>query len=164
MPAFGPPADPHEVGTLGPYRVVKQLGRGGMGAVFAAVDTRLNRRLALKVMLPEVAADAESKERFLREARAAAQVTHDNVVTVYEADERDEMPYIAMQFLTGCPLDAYLKRKGRIPLTHAVRIGRETAAGLAAAHDQGLVHRDIKPGNLWLEAPNGRVKVLDFGL
>jgi serine/threonine protein kinase len=163
-PTFGPPAESGEVGTLGPYRVVKQLGHGGMGTVYAAVDTRLNRKLALKVMLPKFAADPAAKERFLREARAAAQVTHDNVVTVYEADERDGVPYIAMQFLDGSALDEYLKKKGNPSLPQVLRIARETAAGLAAAHKIGLVHRDIKPGNLWLEAPNGRIKVLDFGL
>jgi serine/threonine protein kinase len=161
---FGPSAGPNEVGTLGPYRVIRPLGRGGMGAVYLAVDTRLNRKLALKVMLPQFAADPVSRERFLREARAAAQVAHDNVVTVYEADERDGVSYIAMQFLQGYPLDEYLKKKGTPGISPIVRLAREAAAGLAAAHRIGLVHRDIKPANLWLEAPNGRVKVLDFGL
>jgi serine/threonine protein kinase len=163
-PKFGPPTAPGEVGTLGPYRVVKELGRGGMGTVYEALDTRLERALALKVMSPEFAAESEARERFLREARATAKVVHDNVVTVYEADERDGVPYIAMQLLQGMPLDQYLKHKGAPPLAHVVRIAREAALGLAAAHELGLVHRDIKPGNLWLEAPNGRVKVLDFGL
>ena len=163
-PRFGPPAADGEVGTLGPYRVLKQLGAGGMGAVYLALDTRLDRKFALKVMLPEFAADADAKERFLREARAAAKISHDNVVTVFEADERDGVPYIAMQLLQGYPLDEYLKTKGAPALPHVIRIARETALGLAAAHGLGLVHRDIKPANLWLEAPNGRVKVLDFGL
>ncbi len=161
---FGPPAAAGEVGTLGPYRVVKELGHGGMGAVYAAIDTRLDRQLALKVMLPEFAADASAKGRFLREARAAAKISHDNVVTVYEADERQGVPYIAMQFLEGYPLDEYLKKKGNPTVPQVLRIAAEAAAGLAAAHKIGLVHRDIKPANLWLEAPNGRVKVLDFGL
>src|SRR5262249_44349774 len=85
--------------TLGPYRIIKELDKGGMGAVYAALDTRLDRRLALKVMLPQFAADADAKERFLREARAAARIKHDNVVVVYEADERSGVPYIAMEFL-----------------------------------------------------------------
>jgi serine/threonine protein kinase len=161
---FGPPAAPGEVGSLGPYRLVKELGKGGMGAVYLAIDARLGRKLALKVMLPEFAADHDAKERFLREARAAAMITHDNVVTVYEADEREGVPYIAMQFLKGYPLDQFLKEKGAPALPHVIRIAREAALGLSAAHEIGLVHRDIKPGNLWLEAPNGRVKVLDFGL
>jgi serine/threonine protein kinase len=135
-----------------------------MGAVFLALDTRLDRNLALKVMLPEFAADAESRERFLREAKAAAKIGHDNVVTVFEADERDGVPYIAMQLLQGYPLDAFVQNKGRLSLRHAARIAREAALGLAAAHKLGIVHRDIKPANLWLEAPNGRVKLLDFGL
>ena len=163
-PPFGSPAAAGEVGTLGPYRVLKQLGAGGMGAVYLALDTRLDRKLAFKVMLPAFAADTQAKERFLREARAAAKISHDNVVTVFEADERDGVPYIAMQYLQGAPLDEYLKNKGVPPLPHVIRIARETALGLAAAHALGLVHRDIKPANLWLESPNGRVKVLDFGL
>jgi serine/threonine protein kinase len=163
-PGFGPPAADGEVGTLGPYRVLKELGKGGMGAVYLALDTRLERQLALKVMLPEFAADLDAKGRFLREARAAAKISHDNVVIVHEADERDGVPYIAMQFLQGYPLDQYLKQKGAPSLAHVLRIAREAALGLAAVHQLGLVHRDIKPANLWLEAPNGRVKVLDFGL
>jgi formylglycine-generating enzyme required for sulfatase activity len=163
-PTFGPPTAPGEVGTLGPYRVVKELGKGGMGAVYLALDPRLDRKLALKVMLPEFAANRDAKERFLREAKAAAKISHDNVVTVYEADERAGIPYIAMQFLQGYPLDQFLKEKGTPPLAHVIRIAREAALGLGAAHELGLVHRDIKPANLWLEAPNGRVKVLDFGL
>jgi serine/threonine protein kinase len=153
-----------DVGNLGPYRIVKELGRGGMGAVYLAVDTRLNRRLALKVMLPRFAANPEARERFVREARAAAQVAHDNVVTVYEADERNGVPYIAMQFLKGCPLDEYLTKHGTPTIPQIMRVAEEAAAGVAAAHACGLIHRDIKPANLWLEAPSGRVKVLDFGL
>ena len=161
---LGAPAVPGELGALGPYRVLKELGRGGMGAVYRAIDTRLDRTVALKVLIPELAADPAARERFLREAKAAAKLSHDNVVTVYEADERDGVPYIAMQLLQGYPLDQYLKTKGAPPLAHVVRIGIEAARGLAAAHALGLVHRDIKPANLWLESPNGRVKVLDFGL
>ena len=161
---FGAPAVPGEVGTLGPYRLIRELGKGGMGAVYAALDTRLDRRLALKVMLPEFAADRAAKERFIREAKAVAKIAHDNVVTIYEADERDGVPYIAMQYLEGYPLDEFLKSKGALTVQQVVRIATETASGLAAAHALGLVHRDIKPANLWLEAPHGRVKVLDFGL
>jgi predicted Ser/Thr protein kinase len=163
VPGFGPPAGPGEVGTLGPYRVLKELGRGGMGAVYLALDTRLNRRLALKVMLPAFATHPPARERFLREARAAATVEHDNVVTVFEADERDGVPYIAMQYLQGTTLGDHLQRHGPT-VPQVLRVAEEAAAGLAAAHACGLVHRDIKPANLWLEAPNGRVKVLDFGL
>ena len=163
-PLFGPPAAPGEMGQLGPYRVLKQLGKGGMGAVYLALDPRLNRKIALKVMLPKFAADRDAKERFLREGRAAGQISHENVVPVFEADERDGVPYIAMPFLQGYPLDDYLRKKGHLTPEQVVRVGQETAAGLAAAHALGLVHRDIKPANLWLEAPGGRIKILDFGL
>ena len=149
---------------LGPYRILEQIGSGGMGVVYSAVDTRIDRRLALKVMQPKYAALPAAKERLLREARAAAGINHDNVLTIYEADEHQGVPYIAMPFLRGCPLDEYLKHKGCPSLSKVLRITRETAAGLAAAHAVGLIHRDIKPSNLWLEDPSGRVKVFDFGL
>lgn len=161
---FDPPKSSGAIGTLGPYQLMKELGRGGMGVVYAAVDTRLERRVALKVMLPLSANDGKAKERFVREARAVAKITHDNVVTVYEADEWHGVPYIAMQYLEGEALDRPLKSPQRLSISRILRIGYETANGLEAAHRLGLVHRDIKPGNLWLEAPSGRVKVLDFGL
>jgi serine/threonine protein kinase len=150
---------------LGPYRLLKALGNGGMGIVFLAEDTQLGRRAAVKVMRPEVTScDPRSYERFLREARAAAAVRHDNVVTVYQVGEENGVPYLAMELLRGTSLAAYLNANPPPTVASATRLGREVAEGLAAAHAKGLVHRDIKPGNIWLEAPNGRVKVLDFGL
>jgi len=98
LPTFSSPMESGEVGRLGPYRIVKELGHGGMGAVYAAIDTQLERKLALKVMLPQFAANPAAKERFLREARAAAQISHDNVVTVYEADERTASPISPCSF------------------------------------------------------------------
>ena len=161
---FAPSAVVGELGRLGKYRIQKELGRGGMGAVYLAFDERLRRPVALKVMLPKAAASDSARERFLREARAAAQIASDHVVSIYEAEEIDGVPYIALPFLQGSPLDEHLARHGAPSLRESVRIGRETALGLAAAHKLGLVHRDIKPSNLWLEAPDGRVKILDFGL
>ncbi len=163
-PAFAPPTAPGDLGRLGKYRILKELGRGGMGAVYLAFDERLERNVALKLMLPNAAANSTAKDRFLREARAAARVSSDHVVAIHEADEIDGTPYIALQFLQGSPLDEYLQKKGLPSLPQVTRIARETALGLAAAHNLGLVHRDIKPGNIWLEAPGGRVKILDFGL
>ncbi len=164
MPAFAPPTVAGDLGRLGKYRIQKELGRGGMGAVYLAFDERLQRKVALKIMLPRAAANGSAKERFLREARAAAQIGSDHVVNIFEADEIAGVPYIALQYLQGYPLDEYLKKNGLPTIPQVIRIGRETALGLAAAHQLGLVHRDIKPANLWLEAPTGRVKVLDFGL
>jgi serine/threonine protein kinase/Leucine-rich repeat (LRR) protein len=161
---FGPPLVPNDIGSLGPYRIVKELGRGGMGAVYDAIDTRLERRLALKVMLAHFAAMPDAKARFLREARTAARIKNDHIVTIYQADEHNGIPYISMEFLEGSPLDEYLKKKGSLSIRQIVQIASEIATGLAAAHAVGLVHRDIKPSNLWVEAPNGRIKLLDFGL
>ncbi|QEL13636.1 protein kinase domain-containing protein [Limnoglobus roseus] len=161
---FGPPAAADEIGTLGRFRVQKELGHGGMGAVYLAFDTQLHRPIALKVMLSQLATHRTTKERFIREARSAAQITHDNVIGILEAGEIDGVPFIAMPFLQGYPLDEFLHKKGTPSTNQILRIGREMALGLAAAHDLGVIHRDIKPGNVWLEAPNGRVKILDFGL
>ena len=160
-PNFAPPEHADEVGTFGRYRVLK---KGGMGAVYLGYDGALERKVALKMMLPQDAANVAARERFLREARSAAKVQSDHVVTIFDVGEAGGVPFIAMEYLLGHPLDQYLKSKGELPLAQVLRVARETAIGLAAAHGLGLVHRDIKPANLWLEAPNGRVKLLDFGL
>jgi acyl carrier protein len=161
---FAPSKYQNELGTFGRYRVLKKLGQGGMGAVYLAYDEALERKIAMKVLLPQFAADSAARERFKREARAVAKVKSDHVVTIHEVGEVQDTPFIAMEYLLGSPLDEYLKERGRLALSQTLRIVRETAIGLAAAHALNLVHRDIKPGNLWLEAPRGRVKLLDFGL
>jgi serine/threonine protein kinase len=153
-----------ELGWLGQYRVLRVLGQGGMGVVFEAEDTRLGRCVAVKAMLPRVAADPTAKQRFVREAKAAAAVEHDHVVAIHHIDEVGGVPFLVMPFLKGESLNDRLKRVGALPISEVIRIGREIAEGLAAAHAQGLVHRDIKPANLWLEAPRDRVRILDFGL
>lgn len=161
---LAPPRDASEIGWLGPYRVLGVLGRGGMGVVFRAEDPKLARPVALKAMLPKAAAAETATSRFMAEARAAAQLKHDHVVTIYHVDEDRGVPFIAMELLDGESLEDRLRRVGRMTTPEVFRVGRETAAALAAAHARGMVHRDIKPGNLWLEAPSGRIKVLDFGL
>ncbi len=161
---LAPAQAPDELGRLGPYRVLEVLGAGGMGVVFRAEDPELRRPVALKAMLPSLGASQSARKRFLREAQAAAAITHDNIVHIYQVGEDRGAPFIAMQFLDGESLEARLRRERRLPVAEALRIGRETAEGLAAAHERGLIHRDIKPANLWLEGAKGRVKVLDFGL
>ncbi len=153
-----------ELGRLGKYRILKVLGFGGMGVVYKAEDPLLKRAVAVKAMLPGLAASASAGQRFLREAQAMAAVEHDHIVRVYQVDEDRGVPFLAMEFLKGEPLDVRLQREQTLPIREVVRIGKEIAEGLAAAHERGLIHRDIKPGNVWLEAPGGRVKILDFGL
>ena len=157
--------EPDELGRLGPYRVLKVLGAGAMGVVFQAEDPHLRRPVALKVMRPHLAASAEFHRRFLREARLAAAIEHEHIVTVYQVGEDRGVPFLAMQLLRGKTLEDRLERAGgRLPLPEVLRVGREIAEGLAAAHARGLVHRDIKPANVWLEERRGRVRIVDFGL
>jgi serine/threonine protein kinase len=149
---------------LGPFRILAELGRGGMGAVYRAHDTRLDREVALKVLLPNLSADPKAKARFLREARAQAKVEHDHIIPIHDVGETEGVAYLVMPLLKGQSLGAALKQNRHPPLAEAVRIVQEMAEGLAAAHDAGLIHRDIKPGNVWLEGAKRRVKILDFGL
>src|SRR5262249_27230438 len=150
--------------TLGGYRVRGVLGEGGMGVVLRADDPALERSVAVKVMRPEAAALPGARERFLREARAAAQLVHPNVVPVYHVGEEADVPCLVMPLLEGESLAARLRRERRLPLAEAARIVREAALGLAAAHEKGLIHRDVKPANLWLEGRQATAMVLDFGL
>ncbi|MFO0822626.1 MAG: serine/threonine-protein kinase [Gemmataceae bacterium] len=149
---------------LGDYTLLDELGRGGMGVVYRAEDFKLRREVALKVMLPQFAANSHAKARFVREARAQAKVEHDHVAAIHRVDEYEGLPYIVMPLLKGMTLQAALRANPRPPLPEVIRIGREVAEGLSAAHEKGLVHRDIKPANVWLEGKKLRVKVLDFGL
>jgi Leucine-rich repeat (LRR) protein len=161
---LSPSLGPDELGRLGKFRILQILGRGGMGVVYKAEDSLLKRTVALKAMLPNVAAGASAGKRFLREAQSLAAVEHDHVVRVHEVAEERGVAYLAMEFLKGEPLDARLERENVLPIREVVRISKEIAEGLSAAHERGLIHRDIKPANVWLEAPRGRVKILDFGL
>jgi serine/threonine protein kinase/WD40 repeat protein len=161
---LAPPQAPEEIGRLGIYRVLRVLGAGGMGVVFAAEDTQLRRQVAVKVLKGSLAKEPVHRERFLREARAAAALAHDHIITVHHVGEENGVPYLVMPLLQGESLQARLTRPERVPLPEVLRIGREMAEGLAVAHEHGLIHRDVKPDNVWLEAGTGRVKILDFGL
>jgi serine/threonine protein kinase/ABC-type branched-subunit amino acid transport system substrate-binding protein len=186
---LGPPRQENELGWLEHYRVLKLLGRGGMGIVFQAEDSHLQRVVALKVMTPELARVADFRQRFLREARATAAVHSDHIVTIHQVGLHGDLPFLAMEFLQGEPLDTSLERNARPALDQILQIGLQIARGLQAAHERGLIHRDIKPANIWLEfkeqsgrgkvtplpgtgigsslgypSPAVRVKILDFGL
>jgi serine/threonine protein kinase len=164
-PFLAPPEGPEEIGRLGNYLIRKVLGTGAMGIVFEAQDLHLKRLVALKVMKPSLAAQADFHRRFLREAQLTAAIDHEHIVTIYQVGEDRGIPFLAMKLLQGESLEARLSRcGGRLPLPEVLRIGREIAEGLAAAHAKGLVHRDIKPANIWLEEDRNRVKIVDFGL
>jgi hypothetical protein len=159
--------DPKYLGRLdNHFEVEAVVGRGGMGIVMRALDPCLQRTVALKVLDPMLARNELARTRFCREARAAASVTHENVVAVHQVDidEEKDLPYLVMQYVSGVTLQDRLDRGEKLSLREVVRIGQQAAGGLAAAHAQGLVHRDIKPGNILLEEPGGRVKLTDFGL
>src|SRR5262245_24619179 len=162
---FLDPSDqPGSIGRLGHYEVRDVVGRGGMGVVLKAFDESLHRVVAIKVMAPQLATGATARKRFTREARAQAAVTHDHVVTIHAVEESGRLPHIVMQFVARQSLQDRLDRTGPLALQEVLRIGMQTAAGLAAAHAQGLVHRDVKPANILLENGVERVKLTDFGL
>jgi serine/threonine protein kinase/formylglycine-generating enzyme required for sulfatase activity/WD40 repeat protein len=161
---LAPAQGPDELGRLGDYRILELLGMGGMGMVFRAEDARLKRQVALKVMKPSVAASRTAKDRFLREAQFTAAIEHDNIVQIFQVGEDNGVPFIAMPFLKGESLKTRQERVGRMSQKDVLKVGIQVAAGLAAAHDRNLIHRDIKPDNIWIEEKTGRAKILDFGL
>jgi eukaryotic-like serine/threonine-protein kinase len=148
---------------VGRYRIVRTLGSGGMAEVLAAHDERLGRDVAIKLIRPELLTDPSSRERLLREARSAAALHHPNTVTVFDAGEEDGRPYIVMQLVDGETLADRLRRDAPLPLDEAVEVGMAIVAGLQAAHDQGIVHRDVKPSNVLLST-DGDIKLADFGI
>jgi len=161
---FAPPREPGHLGWLGDYDVVEEIGRGAMGIVLRAFDTRLHRVVAIKVMSPHLAGFPLARQRFKREGASAAAICHEHVVTIHAVDEQAGLPYLVMQYVAGKTLQERIDRNGPLKTTEILRIGMQAAAGLAAAHAQGLVHRDMKPANLLLENSVERVKLTDFGL
>lgn len=161
---LSPALEQNEIGRLGKYSIRGVLGSGGMGVVFRAYDAALEREVAVKVIQPKFAESDEAKERFLREAKMTAGIEHDHIVTIYQVDVANDVPFLAMQLLQGESLQMRLLRKKRLTETQAIKITAQIAKGLAVAHDAGLVHRDIKPGNIWLREGDDAVRILDFGL
>lgn len=148
----------------GRYSLERELGRGGMGIVYLAHEVRLDRPVALKLLPPEYAARSNLRERFLREARTAAKLSHPHIVAIHAVDEVDDFVFFAMAYVEGESLGQRVRERGPVPPTEAARILREVAWALAHAHAQGVVHRDVKPDNILLEAGTGRPLVTDFGI
>ncbi|HXI20624.1 MAG TPA: serine/threonine-protein kinase, partial [Gemmatimonadales bacterium] len=148
----------------GRYTLERELGRGGMGAVFLARDLRLDRPVAIKVLPPELAVRPELRERFLRETRTAASFSHPNIVPVHSVEETPALLFFVMGFVEGETLTARVRRQGPLPVPEAVRLLQEVAWALSYAHGRGVVHRDIKPDNILLERSTGRALVMDFGI
>ena len=148
---------------LGRYEIRSHIGAGGMGDVYLARDTELDRNVALKVLPPTVASDQQRMRRFVQEAKAASSLNHQNIITIYEIGETDATRFIATEFIDGVTLRQQLRR-GRLSLNETLDIGIQIATGLAAAHEAGIIHRDIKPENIMLRNRDGFVKLLDFGL
>ena len=188
---LSPSDDPTKLGRLGPYEIVKVIGRGGMGIVLKGFDAALNRHVAIKVLAPQWMHSTAARHRFAREAQAAAAVVHEHVIAIYAVDSANEVPYLVMPFIDGISLQDRIDRasatgsasaksatgfqckpvplampviNGPLELKQILRIGIQIADGLAAAHAQGLVHRDIKPANILLENGVERVLITDFGL
>ena len=148
--------------TLGHYRIEKLLGSGGMGEVYLADDTRLGRRVALKVLSSELAADPNRRERFEREARAAAALNHPNIVTIHSVEEVEGVPFLTLELIDGKTLGEVIPAEG-LPLDRVLTLAIPLADAVGAAHQRGITHRDLKPANVML-TDDGRLKVLDFGL
>jgi serine/threonine protein kinase len=147
----------------GRYQLVRRVGAGGMGSVWEAEDTVLKRRVAVKILPPYLCGNESVAARFQREAQAAGRLTHPNVAQVFDYGEDGGCPYIVLELVPGSTLRQVLDARGRLPAADAAEVGAQIADALAAAHAEGIVHRDVKPGNVMV-APDGRVKVMDFGI
>ena len=161
---LAPSDDPRMLGRFGPYEILGIVGAGGMGIVLKGHDAALHRFVALKLLMPQLASDGTARQRFAREAQAAAAVVHDNVIPIFGVNEFNNLPYFVMPYVGGLSLQKRIDNDGPLELAELLRVAAQTAAGLAAAHEQGLIHRDVKPANILLPDGVERVQLTDFGL
>src|ERR1044071_263226 len=153
-----------QAALAGEYSLQRELGRGGMGVVYLARDVQLDRDVAIKVLPTHLARDPEARERFVREARMAAGLSHPHIVPIHRVSESGGFVFFVMSYVEGETLGERLRSKGPLPPAEAMRVLREVAWALAYAHGRGIVHRDVKPDNILLEAGTGRALVTDFGI
>jgi len=152
--------------TISHYKILEKLGEGGMGVVYKAQDTKLDRFVAIKFLPSHLSSNAENKARFLQEAKATAALNHPNILSIYENDEHDEHPFIVLEFIDGKTLKEYLAELNTgsgLPVKQAIEWTEKIALGLKVAHDKNIIHRDIKAENIMLTA-SGQLKIMDFGL
>jgi serine/threonine-protein kinase len=149
---------------IGRYRIERELGRGSMSIVYEAFDPHINRRLAVKVLREHYARDLKSRQRFLREARSAGGLSHPNIVTVFDVGQHEGLPYLVMERLRGRSLEEYLEGDGRLSLRDILAIGIQLAGALHYAHERGVIHRDVKPSNIYFDPESNLVKLVDFGI
>jgi len=149
---------------LGKYQILEQVGRGGMGVVWKARDPDLQRTVAIKVLAPHLAQSPVARRRFLREARAAAAISHPNVLTIHSVEEEHETPFLVMEYVSGLSLKEFISERKSLDFVEVLRLSAQVAQGLAAAHACGVIHRDIKPGNVMLHKGGTRARLTDFGL
>lgn len=161
---LAPASHPEMLGRLGRYEIERVIGTGGMGIVLKGYDTDLHRIVAIKVLKPHLAHNGAARRRFTREAQSAAAVVHEHVIPIYDVHTDSETPFLVMQYVPGQSLQAKVDERGPLEPAEILRIARQIAAGLAAAHAQGVVHRDVKPANILLEQSVDRVLISDFGL
>src|SRR5262249_46728704 len=161
-PRAGPNMDQMIGQTLGHYRIESKLGEGGMGVVYRAFDTHLDRPVAIKILRADATASPERKRRFLQEAKAASALNHPNIIHIYDISSSEGTDFIAMEFVAGKTLDQLIGKNG-LPLRDTLKYSIQVADALARAHSAGIVHRDLKPANI-IVGEDGRIKLLDFGL
>lgn len=159
-----PPSHPEMLGRIGRYEIERMIGSGGMGIVLKGFDTELHRVVAIKVLKPHLAHNGAARRRFAREAQSAAAVVHEHVIPIHDVWTDDETPFLVMQYVPGQSLQARVDQRGPLEAKEVLRIARQAASGLAAAHAQGVVHRDVKPANILMEESVDRVLISDFGL
>ena len=161
---LAPPSHPEMLGRIGRYEIERMIGSGGMGIVLKGFDTELHRVVAIKVLKPHLAHNGAARRRFAREAKSAAAVVHEHVIPIHDVWTEDETPFLVMQYVPGHSLQARVDQRGPLDAREVLRIARQAAAGLSAAHAQGVVHRDVKPANILMEESVDRVLISDFGL
>ncbi len=159
------PLDSLPVGLIfaGRHRIIEVLGRGGMGTIYKALDTKLEEEIALKLIRPEIALDRLAIKRFHHELKTARKIIHKNIGRMYELMEEAGTHYITMEYIAGEDLSHLIKREGSLPMKKSIDVALQVSSGLAEAHSQGIVHRDIKPGNIMIDL-NKNARILDFGI